>query len=204
MLEKEKLEMILERELSGQPDSAERGEWTLDHCRRTARLAVSLRGAAGEDPALDDLIFAAGLFHDVAHDSTDHPSHGPAGARRMKKLLAGVLPADMLEKAAAIVAFHDDRIPDDGRGAALHLVQDADLLDHFGAMRIWAEFGFAAKHGIRLGESLRRIESWQKNLGRYEKLLHYEASRAELRERFRQEADFLRYACPQESGEFAV
>ena len=194
------LEEILKQELSGKKDSAGRGEWTLDHCRRTARLAVALRVAAGENPVLDDLLFAAGLFHDVAHDSVSHALHGAAGALRARELLGPVLEPEFLARVAAIIEAHDDRRPDDGRGAAAHLVQDADLLDHFGAARVWAEFGYAAKQGLRFEESLERIRIWQGDSDRYLALLHCEASRRELAFRLKEEARFLESAFPQALG----
>ncbi len=85
------LEEILKQELSGKKDSAGRGEWTLDHCRRTARLAVALRVAAGKNrrstTCLDDLDLHSKLLagHQIRPDSSKGLSEEDA-ARAVKML----------------------------------------------------------------------------------------------------------------------
>ncbi len=194
------LEEILQKELAGQADIAGRGEWTLDHCLRTARLSVTLRKLTGQPQQLDDLVFAAGLFHDVAHDSVARELHEQAGAKRTCELLTGILPAGFLSEVAAIIAVHDDRRPDDGRGAAVSLVQDADMLDHFGTLRIWMEFGYAAKHGIRFSESVCRVRAIQQKRSWYGSLLHYDVSRRELFRRLDYEVQFTERAEAESRG----
>ena len=200
-MDRAQLEKILQKELAGKEDIAGRGEWTLDHCLRTARLAVTLRKLVDEPQQLDDLIFAAGLFHDVAHDSVAHELHEQAGARRTCELLTGVLPSDFLSEVAAVIAVHDDRRPDDGRSAAVHLVQDADMLDHFGTPRIWAAFSYAARHGISFTESLKHLDDFQRKRLWYGTLLHYDVSRRELFRRLDYEAQFTERAGTESRGE---
>ena len=52
-LDKERLQVILRNELEGQQDSAGRGVWTVDHCIRSAELALQLRQAPGLPETLD-------------------------------------------------------------------------------------------------------------------------------------------------------
>ena len=204
LLNRQELDTVLSAELAGQQDSAGRGEWTLDHCRRTARLVLTLRQAVGETAALDELLYTAALFHDVSHDTAAHENHCAEGARRFRELLAGKVPPQLLEQAAAIIAVHDDRCPQDGRSAAAHLVQDADMLDHFGATRVWADFGFAARHGRDYDASLARLELVQAKRERYLTLLHFEVSRRELCKRLDFEAAFTAFARAQSCGELKL
>lgn len=202
-VDRTQLEQILKEELSGQEDSCGRGQWTLDHCLRTARLAVALRREIGLPPELDNLIYTAGLFHDVAHDSTDHALHGQAGAERTANLPSGLLPPEFLTKVTDIITFHDDRRLEDGRGDALHLVQDADLLDHLGTLRIWAEFGYAAKHGMHMDEALEKLRHCCRRREFYTSLLHSEPARRELDCRLDFEAAFLKQAETESRGELS-
>ncbi len=121
----------------------ERG-FVFHHGRRTARLALSLHEALGRPEGLDpDGLFAAGLFHDVGKGA---PAHHEAGARAARALLAGEVDAEALERIAFLIENHSHRgrpeLPLD-----VHVLQDADLLDHFGAPMIWLLVSFAASHG---------------------------------------------------------
>lgn len=193
-MNQKELTAILQKELEGKQDIAGRGVWTVDHCIRVSHLVLKLRKAVGASAKLDSLLFVAGLFHDVSHDSVNHQNHGAAGAVRMKQLLAGKVNPKLLNQAAAIVAVHDDRRPDDGRDIATHLVQDADMLDHFGTLRIWADFGFATHHDLHMTETLKFLRQEQKMRVRYKSLLHFAVSQQELESRLDFEAMFLKRA----------
>lgn len=203
-MDKAQLEEILRNELSGQEDTAGRGEWTFDHCVRTAHLAVTLRKLVVEPQKLDNLIFVAGLFHDVSHDSVSHELHGQVGSQRTMELLKDFASAKFLAQVTNIIAVHDDRRPGDNYDVATHLVQDADMLDHFGMTRIWATFGYAARHGITFAESLDHLEQFQSKRLRYAALLHYDVSRRELFRRMDEEALFLIRAGADSRGEIGI
>lgn len=196
---------ILRRELAGQPDRAGRGKWTADHCLRVAKLAVALRQAVGADPALDDLVFTAGLFHDVKHDSASTPAaHGQEGAVRTQALLAELLPEDLLVRVCAIVAVHDDKRPsaDSPYDTPTHLVQDADLIDHNGAMEVYQSFCYGALHGRELGEDLNFMERKTLPLwARYMQRLHFDATRLEWQRRTDFLKAFLRRIRREEAGQ---
>ena len=194
-LDQSALEAILFHEFEGVPDACGRGShWTADHCRRVAHLAVTLRKAVGECPQLDDLVYFSGLFHDVCHDTAFH-EHGEAGARRVRELLAGKVPAPLLERAAAIIAVHDDKRPPDASpyDTATHLVQDADLLDHNGALQIYQCICYGQTLGMSFAEELDHLERktlplWRKKTA----LFHFAASRAEWERRTAFVEAFLR------------
>lgn len=199
-LEKGNLQKILEQELEGKPDSAGRGVWTVDHCKRTANLALQLRQAVGAPEELDDLLYLAGLFHDVSHDSASHDLHEEAGAKRVCQLLTGKVETTLLQQASAIIRVHDDRRQNDGRSTALHLVQDADMLDHFGTLEIWANFGYAALHGESLQNSLDFYQKASEKREHYMQLLHFDAARQELARKLAFEMQFYAYAARESAG----
>lgn len=199
-LDKERLQVILRNELEGQQDSAGRGVWTVDHCIRSAELALQLRQAAGLPETLDELVYTAALFHDVSHDSAEHNGHAAAGAKRMRQLLTSVVGDTLLEQAVQIVHIHDDRKPEDGRSDAAHLVQDADMIDHFGTLCIWATFGYSALHGRNLQDSLEHLQRDREKCIGYIKLMHFEVSRAELSRRLNAQQAFFELAQKEASG----
>ena len=195
---------ILRQELAGQPDRAGRGKWTAEHCVRVAKLAVALRQAVGADPALDDLVFTAGLFHDVKHDSASTPAaHGQEGAARTQELLAGLLPEKFLTHVCAIVAVHDDKRPpaDSPYDTSTHLVQDADIIDHNGAMEVYQSFCYGALHGRELVENLEYMERETLPLwARHVRRLHFDAARLEWQRRTDFLKSFLRRIRQEEAG----
>lgn len=200
-LDKERLQEILQKELDGQEDSVGRGVWTVDHCQRVANLAVLLRMATGAPAEMDDLVYLAGLFHDVSHDCVTHDMHSKIGAERFQQLLSGTVDADLLENAGEIISVHDDRQQNDGRSMATHLVQDADLLDHFGTLTIWANFGYSALHGGRMQQSLEFYQKDREKRSYYMKLLHFDAAREELSRRLEFEVQFFERAVRECAGQ---
>lgn len=190
-IDRQRLTKILQVELAGQQDSAGRGLWTADHCVRVSKLVLELRQAEHFDSSMDDLLFTAALFHDVSHDAAPHETHGAAGAERMRCLLSGEVEPSLLEQAAGIVTEHDDRRPDDGRSTAFHLVQDADMLDHFGTLRIWANYTYAALHKRNLKDSLVLLQKAQVKKEFYLSLLHFQAAQEAFCKRIDEEQKFL-------------
>lgn len=190
-IDRQRLTEILQDELAGQQDSAGRGLWTADHCVRVSKLVLELRQAEHLESSMDDLLFTAALFHDVSHDAAPHETHGAVGADRMRDLLFGEVEPNLLEQAAEIVAEHDDRHPDDGRSTAFHLVQDADMLDHFGTLRIWANYTYAALHKRNLKDSLVLLQQAQARKGLYLSLLHFQTAQEAFCQRIEEEQKFL-------------
>ena len=176
---------ILRQELAGQPDRAGRGKWTAEHCVRVAKLAVALRQAVGADPALDNLVFTAGLFHDVKHDSASTPAaHGQEGAARTQELLAGLLPEKFLTHVCAIVAVHDDKRPpaDSPYDTPTHLC-------------------YGALHGRELVANLEYMERKTLPLwARHVRRLHFDAARLEWQRRTDFLKSFLRRIRQEEAG----
>jgi uncharacterized protein len=82
------------------------------------------------------------LFHDVGKGA---PAHQEVGARLVAELLVEVCDAAELEQVARLVGMHNRR-GQPGCTTAERIVQDADVLDHFGAMSVWMAFHWNAAH----------------------------------------------------------
>lgn len=147
------------------------------HCQRTAKLAINLRKQLmPEDDSLDFVLYAGGLFHDVAKGIEPHNERG---AVLVREILKGFVQDEQLEQIAELVRKHNKRkgpMPD---AEHVMLLQDADILDHFGTQEVWLKFMYGANHEE---SPLTAIEHWNSQGYRdyHEKmrsLLNYELSR---------------------------
>jgi len=122
----------------------ERG-YTFHHGLRTARLALALHEQISRPLEVSEsLLFVAALFHDVGKG---YEPHNRSGAAAVKRLLAGQLTPDEIKAAGRIVREHNLRKNNRRCWTASKIVQDADLLDHFGAHGVWLCLRDSAIHG---------------------------------------------------------
>ncbi len=121
------------------------------HGQRVARIAVQLRELIfpGED-SLDEVLLVAGWFHDVGKGIEPHWEYGALLAREMLKEHCS--PAD-LEKIVEIIGSHTLRKQGE-YPLYVQLVQDADILDHFGTVEVWLNFWHCAVRGKGVEQSL--------------------------------------------------
>lgn len=165
------------------------------HGMRTAHLADELARREGlRDHIRTDALFLAGLFHDVGKCTASSESdHAEAGADRVRFLLRGKLEPEGIDVVQRAIRWHNKRehYPDDLPVEGL-LLQDADLLDHFGATEIWLISYRVAARGGGAKDFLadyREAASWRRYALRS---LHYPESRKEIRARMRVGAHFHR------------
>jgi HD superfamily phosphodiesterase len=112
------------------------------HGRRVGALAEALHGAAGGEGGERELVWLAGLFHDVGKGGADHAA---AGAERVLRELVALVPdEDDRQRVAQWVGLHNRRGEDAPLGA--RAVQDADALDHAGAQQVWLNVHYSAAH----------------------------------------------------------
>ncbi len=143
-MNRDELAEIARRAMAGRAthEGREAG-FVLHHGLRVAGLAVALWERLGRPVEVDpDILYAAGLFHDVAKGV---PAHNEAGAAQVGRLLAGVCEPQEVSEIARLVERHSQRGRDD-LSAAARILQDADALDHFGGQMIWLLFGYSARH----------------------------------------------------------
>jgi len=113
--------------------------YLLHHGQRTAEIALHLCEHLDEQGEIDrDILYAAGLFHDIGKGIEPHAETGAALARM---LLADACTPGECGQIAALIQQHNKRgqvqVP-----LAAGILQDADILDHFGAQAVWLCFLF--------------------------------------------------------------
>jgi uncharacterized protein len=111
------------------------------HCQRVAKMSLNLRKIIiPDDSNLDDVIYVGALFHDVAKGIEPHNERG---AVLVREILKDACTEDDISAISEVVQKHNERmisnIP-----THIKIVQDADVLDHFGSMEIWLKFMYSA------------------------------------------------------------
>ena len=168
------------------------------HGLRVANIAGELaaRNGAARD-ALDHVLYTGALFHDVGKGFSGHNEIGAAVARL---LLAEQFHPDELDEVCEIVRFHCVRKHQLDLPPRVLYVQDADIIDHYGAQHVWLQFLRAAQKGTTQTEAAEggRRDSSGERLDRVRKLLNFDLSieifdqrvryQREFYERFAQEA----------------
>lgn len=113
------------------------------HGLRVSQLALRLADLVDEPIEVSrDVLRVGGLFHDVGKGA---PAHQDVGAERVGELLSGACPPGELAQVSRLVRMHNRRNSPDS-SVAERIVQDADVLDHFGAMSVWMAFHWNAAH----------------------------------------------------------
>jgi len=182
------------------------------HGLRVARLAVEL--ARTMQLRIDqEALFVGGFLHDVGKAGYNGPDHGPRGAELIRAEIAHLFNAHELDGVTAIVANHYMR-PNShhfaGRErpvfpAEVLLVQDADLIDHFGSNGIWLAFRWSVYHGRNQQESLDFYHgqdvSWRREAL---ESVNFAVSRDEIASRMGRAAQFMSYWQLEEKGELTA
>lgn len=161
------------------------------HGQRVSRGVIQLRKLVTSDNSHDPYLRVAGLFHDVGKGMEPH-AH--IGAVLMKDLLRPYMAPDEVDEVARLIDVHDDRKPDsDKHDLPVRLLQDADLLDHFGTQEIWMCFSYYATHERGVSEALDFYRNdYKKSVNRQRKLLNFEESRRIFEEKYRFQRDFIK------------
>ncbi|MBP0725694.1 HD domain-containing protein [Bacillus sp. RG28] len=124
------------------------------HCQRVAKLAINLRKSIHpSDDSFDDIIYVGSLFHDVTKGIEPH---NESGSILVKEILKDYCSIEEIQMISEIVRLHNQR-GNDNLPYYLKIVQDADVLDHFGSGEIWLKFFYSAHHEENVFEAL---ETW--------------------------------------------
>ena len=177
--------------------------YRLHHGERTATLCMEIADAEGLTVDREALALGA-LMHDIGKSSSAlGESHGVRGAHMVKELFADLMTPDELAKVAEIVEHHYER-PNSKWFASkakpvwnteILVVQDADVLDHFGIPGIWLSMHLAVQK--KFSPALARQEwfeaprmvTWRADARRS---LNFESSRRSLELRITEMNDFFR------------
>lgn len=177
--------------------------YRLHHGGRTATLCMEIADTEGLTVDREALALGA-LMHDIGKSSAAlGESHGVRGAQMVKELFADLMTPDERTKVAEIVEHHYER--PNSRWFAnkakplwsteILVVQDADVLDHFGIPGIWLSMHWAVQK--KFSPVLARQEwfeaprmvTWRADARRS---LNFEISRRLLELRIAEMDDFYR------------
>lgn len=121
------------------------------HGQRVARIALTLRTLIyPERTEEDQAILVGGWFHDVGKGIEPHWEYG---AVLTKKILEEYCAEPQLAKIVEVVGGHTLRKQKD-YPYYVQLVQDADILDHFGSQDVWLSFLYAAANDGNIESTL--------------------------------------------------
>ena len=148
------------------------------HGQRVAVGVLELRRRVTEDDSHDEILRAAAIFHDIGKGIEPHAQ---SGAALVRGLLREEIEPQALAEIARLIASHCDRRPrEDAHDVWARLLQDADLLDHFGCYDVWMSSMNAANwaHG-----SLEALDDFYQNrydehVSKNRKLLNFAQSLA--------------------------
>lgn len=173
------------------------------HGKRVANSVLLLREKLFPgDSSHDETLRCAGLFHDLGKGIEPHDR---TGALLVRELLREELTAPELKEVCGLILAHDNRRP----GSDIHspwekLLQDADLLDHFGTQGLWLSFTYYAYMGQKGMDELPGFyeTEWEKVVSRNRAALNFEISREIYDEKIEYERSVIRRLKQENEGRF--
>ncbi len=123
------------------------------HGKRTAVSVLALRKKVTDDSTHDDALRMAAMFHDVGKGIEPHAASGAALAA---EFLKPHLTPEMLTEVAMLIREHTNH---QSRDLFAQILQDADALDHFGAI----EIGLSFQYGAYSEEGMRATLAWYRD-----------------------------------------
>jgi len=160
------------------------------HGQRTANLALELHKKVLPDDKSHDILTVAAWFHDCAKGIEPHAEYGTVVAKHaLKDFLSNI----ELDEVCNLIALHCARKPNENDYTHYtKLLQDADLLDHFGTYEIWMNIQY---HSHTSG-SIEDMIDWYnenhlKHVNRFRKMLNYDLSKEIYDERVAFEKEYI-------------
>ncbi|MGI6570942.1 MAG: HD domain-containing protein [Caldicoprobacterales bacterium] len=152
------------------------------HGQRVARIAVTLRKMIlPDEDSRDEVLTVAAYFHDIAKGIEPHNEYGAVLAR---EVLKDYCDPQQLEEIAQLIHLHKIFDKSSKQPELAKILQDADILDHFGTIEIWMNFQYSAFLDEPIENSVNFYQGeFDSHAGRIGKLLNYELSRQIYREK---------------------
>lgn len=173
------------------------------HGLRVSKIAFNLRKIIlKEDSSYDDIIRAACLFHDVAKGIEPH---GQYGSLLIKDILKDHCSEYEINEIANLIYNHSLRKKSNDYSDYIKIVQDADMLDHFGSIEIWMNFLYHAHKDKPIFNSLEFYASQYKlETDKCRELLNYDISREIFDEKVSFVISFIDRFKRENEGEFFI
>ena len=175
------------------------------HGKRTGKSAVALRKKLfPEDGSMDDILLCAGMFHDMCKGLEPHSDNA---AFLCRKVLAEELTEEELDAVCRLIHQHDKRHP----GTEINTVwerilQDADVLDHYGSQGLWMSTTYYAYCGQRemaaLGEFY--FKEWDPQCAMDRAKLNFNLSIQLFDEKIAFESSVIRRMLREAEGEYML
>ena len=147
----EKILKIAEEEMKNRPSQSFRESGNkFYHGQRVGNLVRYLCEKLNYEGDTE-LLVVASWFHDLCNGSVDHEVHEKLGAEQTRQALRGLCSEDELDRICNIISLHDHRRTE-GLDMGILILQDADLLDHYGTFRIWEDFQDALRNDRTMTE----------------------------------------------------
>lgn len=150
---------------------------TYYHGMRVSTGVIELRKKYTDDDSMDDILQCAAMFHDIGKGTEPH-NH--TGAVLVRDLLKDELTENELDQVCRLILAHCDRKP----GSEAHswdekLLQDADLLDHYGSQGIWMAISYYAYTTQQEMDQVPAfyMSEWPKQVAEHRTLLNYDFSK---------------------------
>ena len=127
------------------------------HGQRTANVAIALRKhIIPDDNSKDEILIAACYLHDCAKGIEPHAKYGAIVAR---EALNGLAENEEINQICDLIEKHKDRNSNTQEINSFHkILQDADLIEHFGIYEIWMCFQYYAHTNGSLTDAIKFYE----------------------------------------------
>lgn len=132
------------------------------HGKRVANLVLEFRKIIlPDDSSHDDILTVAAWFHDCAKGIEPHEEYGDVIARHALK---NYLSHDELDTVCSLIKLHCLRNPDNNNyNEYTKLLQDADIIDHFGIYEIWMNIQYWAHTDGSIHDMINHYQNYHIN-----------------------------------------
>lgn len=177
--------------------------FTYYHGLRVSKVAINLRKIVlPEDSLYDEILITASLFHDVAKGIEPH---GTYGSVLVKEILKDYCTEEEIDKISELIYHHSLRKMDKNYSDYIKIIQDADILDHFGSIEMWINFQYYAHTDEPMHKSIEFYDNeFDDEVQRLRGLLNYDVSRKIFDDKISFVHSFVNRFKKEVAGEFCI
>lgn len=168
------------------------------HGTRVANLAITLRKHLFSNLSeYDDIIKAAGYFHDIAKGLNPHNQYGAVLA---KEALKDMCTEEELNLVCEIIVNHCNKGKPNNDHFSSKLIQDADAIDWIGANGVWIDLYDKANKDISSVEYVTSYKDIEEDNGE-NSIFNYAISKQIFIDRIKYKNEFIRRLTKEAMGE---